>query len=292
LPISSFPTADIDMTIEADALTFAGVPMSNGRGRLTSSAGRFTLDVSEVSAATGRANGRASLQFSGGQLDADVRLKATRFALDPFVTRIVGVRVLTGTGDVDVDFKTRGRSVRQLASTLDGAGAIKVDRGALVGFDLRAAVLSFGSPQSFDPSRRTAFDTMSVTVSASEGVMRTVDPLALSGPEARVTSRGTLALVTRRLQQSVLLTLFPPPIHLPLRLQVGGTLETPSVGWDIFAGISQPGEFATPFSVGAAEQQMPEEARAVVTRALAADPGASRLSPNARAFLEQLLSSR
>ena len=290
--LTKLPDLDLDLAVSAHQIRYSQMPLTDARLQVSSRPTRLELQVVEAVLHQGKVSGRIDLDLGKGPLETALRLKLNRLALAPLVADVLHQRVLAGTGDMEIAVTGRGGSMRELVGTLDGTATFNADAGAVVGFDLRRAVLSLGATQTYNPAQQTRFDNLRAGVVFRNGVMRTTDALTLRGPEVDIATTGSLGLVSRRIDQSVRLSLKTPPLHLPVQLRVRGTLDQPSIYWDIFSAIADPTKLATPFAVGSKDERMPDAVRTAITKALAADPATTRLSPEARAFLNELLRMR
>ncbi|MBU1212200.1 MAG: AsmA family protein [Alphaproteobacteria bacterium] len=290
--LTEFPDLDVAVSMQADEIKFKKLPLKNGQLELTSNPGRLEVLLRKVDLDKGSVSGRVDLTLADGPLQSGVRLKLERLSLDAFVSQLLEQRLLTGVGDIDMTVSGSGRSMRELVGSLDGSATMAAERGAIIGYDLRRAILSFGAAQPYDPSRTTRFDKVKASFAVRKGVLKTSEDLSLTGPEVDISSSGSVGLVSQRIDQHVQMSLKPPPLHLPIPLRVRGTLDEPAFSWDIFSAIAEPAKYATPFSVGARDEKMPTEVREAITQALSADPVESRISAEARGFLEELLRTR
>ncbi|MDX2259917.1 MAG: AsmA family protein [Hyphomicrobiaceae bacterium] len=289
--LQKLPEMDIDLTIEAKEIRYRQIPMSGGRLAVVSKPEALDVVVDGLGLYKGKVSGTANVAVDKGPLASTVKLKMDAVALEPFMAELLKQRLVAGTGDVDVTVAGRGGSMRELVGSLDGKLAFEAKKGAIIGYDLRRALLSFGQAQTYNAERRTPFDSVTGAYSIKNGVLRSVAETKLNGPEVDVWLSGTLALVSRRIDQALKLALKPPPLALPIPLKVRGTTDEPAFAWDIFSAVAEPQTFATPFAVGPAEERMPDDVRQAITARLA-DPAGAPLSPESRRFLEELLATR
>jgi hypothetical protein len=290
--LTAFPDLDAALSIEADEIKFKRLALTNGRLEVTSNPKRLEVLLKKVELDDGSVSGRVDLDLARGPLASNVSLKLDRLSLDAFVSQLLEQRLLTGVGDIQMTVSGEGGSMRELVGSLDGSATMVAQKGSIVGYDLRRAILSFGASQSYNPTRKTRFDKLSASFAVRNGVLSSSEDLSLTGPDVDIASSGSVGLVSQRIDQRVEMSLKPPPLHLPIPLRVRGTLEEPFFRWDVFSAIAEPSKFATPFAVGSPDEKMPEEVRQEITSALAVDPAKSRISNETRSFLEELLRTR
>lgn len=290
--LTAFPDMNVALSIEADEIKFKKLPLRNGQLELTSNPERMEVLLKKIELDDGSVSGRVSLDVGKGPLQSGVQLKLDRLSLDAFVSQLLEQRLLTGVGDIEMQVSGSGRSMRELVGSLDGSATMAAEKGTIIGYDLRRAILSFGTSQPYDPSQKTRFEKVKASFAVRKGVLRSSEDLSLTGPDLDIASSGSVGLVSQRIDQHVQMSLKPPPLHLPIPLRVRGTIDEPAFSWDIFSAIAEPTKFATPFAVGFSEEKMPPEVREAITQALAVDPAESRISPEARGFLEELMRTR
>ncbi|MEO1207490.1 MAG: AsmA family protein [Pseudomonadota bacterium] len=290
--LKEFPDLDVDLAIKADEINYGQLLLKNGQLGLRSNPKRIEISLDTLELYEGSVKGRADFDLAEGPLKTGLRLNFKQLGFDPLVAELLQRRLLSGTGDLDVSVDGKGGSMRELVGSLDGTAAVNANQGAIIGYDLRRAILSFGASQPYDPARKTRFSRLKANVSVRTGVLRSTEDLRLTGPDVDVTARGSYGLVSRWLDQRLLLSLQPPPIHLPIPLRVQGDVDDPEVFWDLFSAAAEPNKYATPFSVGSPNEKMPPEVRSAIEAALSQAPSKRDLSIESRTFLEGLLATR
>lgn len=290
--LTKLPNMDVELNIKASKINYGQLPLKNGELVVHSSPKGLKVLLKKIGLYEGTVSGLGELSLAEGPLSTGLRLKFKRLKIEPFVAEMLTQRLLKGVGDLEIAVAGRGGTMRELIGSLDGSAMMRVNKGEIIGFDLRRAVLNFGIGQGYNPARRTKFKTLKGSFSVRGGVLRSTESLNLNGPEIDLTAEGSLGLVSGRLDQRLRLNLKPPPLHLPIPLRMRGTVEKPSIKWDIFSAIAEPTKFATPFAVGSESEKMPDAVRNAIEKALAKDTSKSQISAGARRFLETLLSTR
>ncbi|MDX2287288.1 MAG: AsmA family protein [Hyphomicrobiaceae bacterium] len=290
--LQKLPDMDVTLAIDAEEIRYRQIPATKGRVELTSSPDKLALKIDQLGLYKGRVSGRADVSMNQGPLETAVSLEFDELALEPFTTELLKQRLVSGSGDLDMTLTARGGSMRELVGSLNGTARMEARQGAIIGFDLRRAVLSFGQQQGYNAALRTRFDKVKGAFAIRNGVLRSTEDVSLAGPEVDVSTSGTLGLVSRRLEQVMRLSLKPPPLHLPIPIKIRGTTDEPAFEWNIFGAVAEPAKFATPFAVATEGERMPDDVRKALEAKLALPSAESGLSPEARAFLEELLATR
>lgn len=289
--IKDLPAIDMDLAVKAGEIVYGKLPLTDSELMLTTRAKRLEVVVSKMKLKDGDVEGRVDIDTSKGPLATTVRMKFDRVEFDPVLAEFVGRRSLEGSGSGSVNVTGIGASMRELIGSLNGSAAVALEKGAIIGIDLRRAIFSLGAAQKYDPARRTRFNSVKASVDIKDGTVRSTDQVRLSGPEVDIATGGTFGLVSRRLDQKIDLKLYPPPLALPLVFRMRGTLDKPEIGWDVLSSVTQPHRFSSLFDLAPKEERMPDDVRARIESVLAAKDGAE-LSPEVRAFLEKLLQTR
>jgi hypothetical protein len=292
--LQHLPDADVTLVLETERIMFRQMPIVGGRLRLKSVPERLDIQLSKLGLYEGTVDGRGSFRLREGQLLAELMLKFSDLAIEPFAFELLKQRLFSGKGNLDLAVAGQGASMRELVGTLNGAATVKATNGAIIGFDLRRAVLAFGRRQSYTPAQRTRFSKIEAVFNLRNGTLETVSPMRLLGNEVDVFANGLVGLVSRRIRHAVQLVVKPPPLHLPIPLRILGTLDAPKISWDIVSAVMQPAQFATPFDVAREARQLgqvPPEIRDAITRVLTSGriAGGERIAPQVRQFLQELL---
>lgn len=285
------PAIDMDLAVKAAEIAYGKLPLKDSELMLTTRPKRVEIVVSKMKLRDGAVDGRVDVDTSKGPLSTAVRLNFNGVDLDPVLAEFVGRKTLEGKGTGNVTLAGIGGSMRELVGSLNGAGKVALERGAIIGIDLRRVVFSLGSGTKYDPARRTRFNSVKAGFDVKDGTIRSTEQVRLTGPEVDIVTAGSFGLLSRRLDQNVDLKLYPPPLALPLAFRVRGTLDKPELGWSTVSSVSQPNRFSTPFDLAPAEERMPADVRERIERILASKDGAE-LTPEVRAFLEKLIETR
>ena len=289
LDLDALTTVNLNLTTAADLVTHGSVQMQDARADILLHDGRLTYTLKQIGIDKGRATGRVDVDATSKPAKVALSLSASDVPTEKVLAQLVNNAVLTGAAKLDLVVAGQGRNAQEVLKTLDGKVDMTIEKGRLIGFNLRRALLEWWRSWSYDPAQRTSFDKITGNYGIRDGVVRTIKDLSLIGPEIEITSSGTVTLPSQTLDQKVRLKAFPPPQHLAVPLRVGGSWERPSISWDWLSVFSDPSISAAPTSVTTSPEPVPAEVKARIEQTLNG-PNADRLPPQVREMLQALAS--
>jgi uncharacterized protein involved in outer membrane biogenesis len=289
LDLEALTTVNLNLTTAADLVTHGSVQMQDARADILLHDGRLTYTLKQIGIDKGRATGRVDVDATSKPAKVALSLSASDVPTEKVLAQVVNNAVLTGAAKLDLVVAGQGRNAQEVLKTLDGKVDMTIEKGRLIGFNLRRALLEWWRSWSYDPAQRTSFDKITGNYGIRDGVVRTIKDLSLIGPEIEITSSGTVTLPSQTLDQKVRLKAFPPPQHLAVPLRVGGSWERPSISWDWLSVFSDPSISAAPTSVTTSPEPVPAEVKARIEQTLNG-PNADRLPPQVREMLQALAS--
>jgi AsmA protein len=285
--LDALSSVNLNLTTAADVVTHGAVQMRDARADVLLQDGRLTYTLRRIGIDKGQVSGRVDVDANVKPAKVALSLSASDVPAEKVLAEVLDSAILTGAAKVDVVVSGEGRNAQEVLKTLDGKVSMTIEKGRLIGFNLRNALLEWWRSWSFDRSQRTSFDKITGTYGIKDGVVRTVGDLSLTGPEVEITSSGTITLPSQTLDQKVRLMAFPPPKHLAVPLRVDGSWDNPSISWDWLSIFSNPSNSAAPTSVTTSPEPVPPEVKAGIQQLLSG-PAAAQLSPQAREMLEAL----
>ena len=289
LDLDALTTVNLNLTTAADLVTHGSVQMQDARADILLHDGRLTYTLKQIGIDKGRATGRVDVDATSKPAKVALSLSASDVPTEKVLAQLVNNAVLTGAAKLDLVVSGQGRNAQEVLKTLDGKVDMTIEKGRLIGFNLRRALLEWWRSWSYDPAQRTSFDKITGNYGIRDGVVHTIKDLSLIGPEIEITSSGTVTLPSQTLDQKVRLKAFPPPQHLAVPLRVGGSWERPSISWDWLSVFSDPSISAAPTSVTTSPEPVPAEVKARIEQTLNG-PNADRLPPQVREMLQALAS--
>lgn len=200
---SGLKAADVDFALSLGSLTVKKIKVGKSALHVVLTNGRLTADLSELALYKGAGKGRVVLDGSqpGIGLDAAFNLKGLQ--AEPFLTDAADFTRLEGTGNFDIQVAGRGRTERQLVSSLDGKGAVSFLDGAIKGINLAEMVRNVTTAFTGGGGmQKTDFAELGGTFTITDGIVRNQD-LALKSPLLRVEGKGSVELPPRTVHYRV-----------------------------------------------------------------------------------------
>jgi len=287
LDLDALTAVDLNLTTAADLITHGSVQMQDARADVLLHDGRLTYTLKQIGIDKGRASGRVDVDASIKPAKVALSLSASDVPAEKALGQVLDNALVMGLAKLNVVVAGEGRNAQEVLKTLDGKVDVTVEKGRLIGFNIRRALLEWWRSWSYDPQQRTNFDKITGNYGIKDGVVRTIGDLSLTGPEIEITSTGTITLPSQTLDQRLRLKAFPPPQHLAVPLRVGGSWERPSISWDWLSVFSDPAVSAAPTSVTNSPEPIPPEVKASIQQALSG-PNADQLPPQVREMLQAL----
>ncbi|WP_072396629.1 AsmA family protein [Hyphomicrobium sp. CS1GBMeth3] len=280
---------DLDLIIQAAAITYGGLDLKQGRVKTAVADGVLDANIEQLAVGAGAAVGTVKVDSRAEPPRAAVNLTLTNVAAEPIVTEFTGRPLLAGTSNVEITATAAGQNQSQLAQTLDGKAHFRMGQGALRGFDVRRMIFEWWKSWKFDLAYKTGFERLEASYDIKKGVLRSQPGLSLGGSEVEIDSQGTVSVPSRQLNQEIRVKAIPPPTALPIPVRISGSWEKPSVGIDWWGLFSAGPSVGGPQALAAAPEPPPANVQAAIRRVLDADLPQSRLTPEARSMLESLL---
>lgn len=289
IDLTALTRVDLDLAQTAEKLTYRGLTLEKVKSDVKLTDGQLALAVDELVAGKGTANGRLSVDSRADPPQLALEAKTQNAPLETLISEVFGTRIVSGSTGLLVKLTGRGRSERDIVSSLGGRASVTIENGEIIGYDLRRALIEWWRKWSYDPKRRTKFAKLAADLTVTKGVMQSASDLSLTGPDVDITSRGSIGLPSRSVEQSLRMKLAPPPQHLPVPLKVSGPWTKPSIGWDLFSVAAAPRDLAAPQNVFAAPEGTPPEIATSIRRILADRAKADSLTPEMRTLLQSLM---
>jgi AsmA protein len=289
LNLNSLKAFDLDVLLNAAAITYGALDLRQGRVKAVVTDGVLDAKLEELSVGAGKAVGALNLDSRASPPRASLSLNMTEVAAEPIITELSGKPLLSGTSKVDITATAAGQNQSQLAATLDGKARFQMGKGALRGFDVRRMIFEWWRNWSFDLAMRTSFERLEGQYDIKKGILRSEPGLAMGGSEVEINSAGTVNLPKKRLNQEIRVKAIPPPTALPIPVKITGDWAKPTIGIDWGGLFSAAPGVNGPQALAAAPEPPPPNVEAAIRRVLALDLPPDRLSPDARTMLESLL---
>jgi AsmA protein len=198
LPTEVLDALNANGTLDIGRLKINGLQMSDVRLKLSGSGN--APKTQEVTAKLYGGNVNLSNRYAGAGTPA-FTLKTQLDALNaaPFLADFLGKDYVSGLGNLNLDLSSRGTTVGELRKTLNGSVAVKVENGAVKGFNLgqilrrgEAMLAGQAAPAETEP-QETDFATITASATIVNGLLKTND-LAAASPLFRLAGSGEIDL--------------------------------------------------------------------------------------------------
>ncbi len=207
LPVAPLHGLNADGRFAIGKLTAAAVEIDNIDLTVRSRAGRLELHPLRAELLGGTITGRYVYDVSGGT--PVLRSSSTVSGVDvgALLAFLDVTDVFAGRGDVIADLSGRGRDSDAVVASLAGDIQVRLQDGAIKGYDLQAALLTLqdvlagagGDDQRKQPGAKTRFAEMSSDIAVQDGVFST-ENLLITAPVFRVNGRGWVDLPAASLE--------------------------------------------------------------------------------------------
>jgi AsmA protein len=200
---SGLKAAEADMTLTVGAIKVRKIQVGKSRLVIALHGGKLAADLTELALYQGRGKGRLALDGSQPGVGVDASFSLAGLQAEPFLADAAAFDRLTGTGKVDIQVAGRGRSQRQIVSSLGGKGGVAFTDGAIKGINLAEMVRNVGSAfTNTGGAQKTDFSELAGTFTIASGVVSNQD-LALKSPLLRVAGAGTVDLPKRAMNYRI-----------------------------------------------------------------------------------------
>lgn len=201
IDLSALGAADVDLSLKAGSITTGMLDVGATDIAVTGRGNGAEVTLREMALYEGNATGGAKIDLRGAEPGMSLKLELAGVQARPALQQFADFGDFLGTVNANFDLTTRGNTERKLVSALNGTGRITVTDGAIIGYNLAAAVrnVSTGSlDMTYDKSEKTDFAELSGSFTAKDGLVHNPD-LAMNAPLLRVTGSGDIALPPRTL---------------------------------------------------------------------------------------------
>lgn len=198
IDLSALGAADIDLTLKANSITTGMLDVGQTDIGLVGRGNGAEVSINKLALYEGDATGNAKIGL-GETPTMAMKLNLAGVQARPALQQFADFGDFLGTVNADFDLNTRGNTERKLVSAFNGKGQITVTDGAIIGYNLAAAVRNVstgGLDMDYDASEKTDFAELSGSFTAKNGVVNNPD-LKMNAPLLRVTGSGDISLPPR-----------------------------------------------------------------------------------------------
>lgn len=234
---SALKVADADFFLGANSVEYHNIKVGKSALIVHLKDARLAADLTQLTLYKGTGQGKVTVDGSGATPAIEESFALEGVDMQPLLHDAANVNLLSGSGSLDMAVNGRGRSQRDIISSLAGKGSLHLDKGKIEGVNIigimknAAKALSMGLVGS---GNDTDFSTLSGTYTITNGVLKNND-LQLVSSELPMTGAGTIDLPQRqvnyRLTPKVAGALAVPVLisgpwdHLSYRPDVGAMLQ-------------------------------------------------------------------
>jgi len=234
---SALKVADADFFLGANSVEYHNIKVGKSALIVHLKDARLAADLTQLTLYKGTGQGKVTIDGSGATPAIEESFALKGVDMQPLLHDAANVNLLSGSGSLDMAVDGRGRSQRDIISSLAGKGSLHLDKGKIEGVNIigimknAAKALSMGLVGS---GNDTDFSTLSGTYTITNGVLKNND-LQLVSSELPMTGAGTIDLPQRqvnyRLTPKVAGALAVPVLitgpwdHLSYRPDVGAMLQ-------------------------------------------------------------------
>lgn len=205
IDLSPLRAANADLDLTVGGLVIRKIEIGKGVVKAQLKDGRLALDLTELALYQG--TGKATVILNGAPQvpEFDARISLAGVQAEPILTAAADFKRLTGTFGMETHVASRGKSQKEMVSTMNGEGKAAFTDGAIKGINLAAMVRNvanaFLDPKAQE-TQKTDFSELGGTYTIQQGIVRNTD-LALKSPLLRIEGKGTVNLPQRTLDYRV-----------------------------------------------------------------------------------------
>ncbi|HEV3177059.1 MAG TPA: AsmA family protein [Stellaceae bacterium] len=240
IDVSALKTANVDFQLSANAIQFRKIKIDKSSITLRLKDGHLATDLTQLTTYGGGGKATVTLDGSGAEPALTVVANMSGIDVDKLLIDAIDLDKLTGRGSLEVSLAGKGKSQRQLISSLNGKGAFNVANGEIKGLDLlkmlNMAATNVANLASLGGGGNTTpFSHLAGTWTMTNGIMKNND-LVLDSPGLKAEGAGTVDLPTRHVDYKVT----PKVVGLGVPVLIQGPWDNLSYLPDL-AGLVQGG---------------------------------------------------
>ncbi|MEL7544046.1 MAG: AsmA family protein [Pseudomonadota bacterium] len=220
LDLSGLKSVDAQFRVAYERLRHDDIVLDGGAMRATLKSGVLNVSANPVRLYGGTAQGTLALDARAPETSYDAKFEVRNVAALPLLKAFAAFDWLSGKTAARIDLAGRGRTQRQLVSTMVGTTSFTFRDGAIEGLNIPKMVRGVrqGQFSNFDrvSGEKTDFSALSASFNIRDGVAQNSD-LSLVGPFLRAQGRGQVDIGRRALDYQL-----NPKVVASLEGQGGG----------------------------------------------------------------------
>ncbi|HXE03407.1 MAG TPA: AsmA family protein [Methyloceanibacter sp.] len=202
IDVSGLKAGDLEFQLSANAIQYRKIQVGKSALHLDLKGGRFEADLTELALYQGAGKGKVVLDGSGAVPAIDTSFNLNNVQMQPLLKDAAGTDRLGGAGAFDMAVTGKGKSQREIVSSLNGKGDLNLANGVIKGVNLVGMVKNIASALQGGDAQETDFASLTATYTITNGVLRNND-LALKSAEVPMTGAGTVDLPHRTVDYKI-----------------------------------------------------------------------------------------
>lgn len=199
IDVAALKAADADFDLSVGSLKVRKIEVGKSVIAALLRNGRLQVELKEMALYDGKGQGRVVLDGSGATPAIEQSFNLQGIQIEPLLKAASDSDRLSGKGSFEYTANGRGKSQKEIVSSLAGGGKIDFRDGALKGFDLAEIAQAARDLKSAvtggmsGSSKKTTFSELTGTFKITNGIVSN-DDLQMKGPLLRVTGKGTVEM--------------------------------------------------------------------------------------------------
>ena len=200
LALGGLNAVDAELKLVVGSMTLPGFKLDHGAIDATLKGGVLKAELRNLSLYGGSGRGSLTVDASSDTPAIRSTLDLAGLKVQPFLSQLMEVDNVTGTGVVRFDVAGKGKTQAQLIRALAGKGEVRFADGAVTGVDLAAVARVMQSvvtaqvlTGAVGPNAKTEFGQMGGTFTVKDGVLHTTD-LKLTNAVVEMNGQGDVDL--------------------------------------------------------------------------------------------------
>ena len=243
LPLAGLATLDAEIALELATLVTSSLSLQTVKARLTAKDGRLGLGPISAVLAGGRIEASLALDTRGTRPAVSFRLKGDGIDFGELAGAVGAGDFLSAKGSIDLDFTASGRSIAEIAASVEGESKVLIGKGQI---DAKTLDLAVGGLTTVlgslfrKGSEGSVLNCAASRIVFSKGV-GTHKLLLVDTGASTVTGEGLIDLANERLEMKITPRPKSVTLNLAVPIKIGGSLASPSVAPDRLATLAKLG---------------------------------------------------
>lgn len=195
IDLSALNMVNAKLALAIEKLIFKAANLSDLEANIKLSDGELALDVPHI----GLYEGTAKLSATANANNSlSLHLNASNLQIEPALRDFADFKRLSGVANINAEIYGKGNSQKEIISSLNGKGNVRINDGAIKGIDLAKMA---SSAKSFitgeeNSTEKTNFSELGGSFTITQGIVKNGD-LAMKAPLLRMKGEGTVDLPVR-----------------------------------------------------------------------------------------------